>query len=749
MILMFVAVTLIQKNMINSIKVNNRFMSRGILIVFGFLSFIFFISNVRASSCPISLQQAYKTANSPAIYYITENCTKRAFNKANIFFTYFDSWTNVKNVSLTVLNSVPNDSLGFMPYGPKYDPKYGALVKIVKDPKVYLLLGTEKYWITSESVFNNLNYSWNWIEDIDQRLLDKYQTASEINYIDHHPNYTLVKYANDAKVYRLEPDPNDSTKQIKKYIKNEAEFNALGFRWDRIVTIKNSETYIDVNNVNEVKEVKQTGCQYANPSCETDYNCISNQCIKKQGCTYSNPSCNSNYNCVSNQCVSKAGCQYNNPACESGKQCIDNECTSSLYDDQGRISDFGRSLKPIMLSINWSSMEKIYPEKYGKNYYSPGTYNVNVGDGFGKGEFLVKLVSYIPQDPVTFEGGYFEIEVFKKESDGHYYHYPTDENKISHRSFFNLFDITLEWLYDESDSDNLFTFQYHNDCDVYFNYCSDERSPFSANSSVSCNWRCPFLANDDEIKSSQGKFSAIFPSAYKNLADFSVTALGKCVQNTDDFLGYNLDKPRIGVKVLSDLNGSSITGHDEYVSTIWNKSSFDFNTSILDNWKQQQTDNKCSNFLALGHELTHLFTKEMLGDNYGLNEGLADFVAFHNGREYSNYCFVDGWSYNKDGYDIKKYVSLSSSPSESSPANNYYLTGFCFWSDVEKEYGYNKFVKIMQELYKKTRGINDYYVFDVIKSAGGYDLSNTIKNRYDITREATKVELCKNCNVYK
>lgn len=215
------------------------------------ISGVIFYTHTSAQSCPLTKQQSYKSPNSPSVYYITENCTKRAFKRADVFFTYFDSWKNVKITSQAILNSIPNDSLGFMPWGPKYDPKYGALVKTVNNPKVYLLLGNEKYWITSESVFNSLNYSWNWIEDIDQRLLDKYQTASEINYTDHHPNYTLIKYANDAKIYRLEPDPADSSKQVKKHIQNEAEFNALGFRWNRIVTIKNNESYLNSSDTSE------------------------------------------------------------------------------------------------------------------------------------------------------------------------------------------------------------------------------------------------------------------------------------------------------------------------------------------------------------------------------------------------------------------------------------------------------------------------------------------------------------------
>jgi uncharacterized protein YkwD len=129
-----------------------------------------------------------------------------------------------------------------MPWGPNYDPKYGALIKIVKDPKVYLLLGSEKYWITSEGTFNALNYKWDWIEDVDPRLLDAYTVGSEISYTDHHPNYTVVKYASSPRVYRLEPS---GDQQVKRYIESEAAFNALGFRWDRIVTIPENETYPD------------------------------------------------------------------------------------------------------------------------------------------------------------------------------------------------------------------------------------------------------------------------------------------------------------------------------------------------------------------------------------------------------------------------------------------------------------------------------------------------------------------------
>jgi hypothetical protein len=193
---------------------------------------------IPASACALEKTQAFRHANSNAVWYITKDCKKRAFNNSRVFFTYFGGWDEVNVVQEEMLDDISDDTLGFMPWGPKYDPKYGALVKIVSDPKVYLLLGTEKYWITDEDVFGALGYYWNWIEDIDEALLDKYITGTEINYTDRHPNFTLVKYSGNPKVYLLENGK-------KRHIKNEKAFEALGYRWDRIVTIEDTEEYED------------------------------------------------------------------------------------------------------------------------------------------------------------------------------------------------------------------------------------------------------------------------------------------------------------------------------------------------------------------------------------------------------------------------------------------------------------------------------------------------------------------------
>jgi len=196
-----------------------------------------------AVTCPLTKKNPYKTIDSPAVYYVSDDCQKRPFRKSIHYFSYFSSWIDVLTVSKKILDSIELDPRGVMPWGPLYDPKYGAVVKTIDDPKVYLLLNDEKYWIQDETVFNSLGYTGSWIEDISPELLAKYKTGAEINYTDHHPNFTLITYKDDTKIYRIEVDIHNQ--QVKRHIKDAHAFEKLGFRWDRVVEIADSEQYLD------------------------------------------------------------------------------------------------------------------------------------------------------------------------------------------------------------------------------------------------------------------------------------------------------------------------------------------------------------------------------------------------------------------------------------------------------------------------------------------------------------------------
>ena len=215
-----------------------------ILILLLTLSFFTVSINIaKTNSCSLNTKTAVKSANNSSVYYITDKCTKRSFRNSDKFFSYFDSWEEVDIVGENTLRQIPKDELGFMPWGPKKEFKQGTLVKTVEDPKVYLLQKNQKCWLKSEKVFNALNYKFNWISDVHPSFLDKYPTcSSSIDYTDHHPPGTLIKYPDSSDVYILKKQNDQLT---KKLIESEEEFEQLDYRWDRILTIDKEETYPD------------------------------------------------------------------------------------------------------------------------------------------------------------------------------------------------------------------------------------------------------------------------------------------------------------------------------------------------------------------------------------------------------------------------------------------------------------------------------------------------------------------------
>ncbi|MCB9798185.1 hypothetical protein H6758_00485 [Candidatus Nomurabacteria bacterium] len=204
--------------------------------------------------CPLEVGKAYKSRSSSAVYFVTEprldngridttakQCTKRAFRNSRVFFTYFTSWGEVQVDDR--INSIAEDRLRFMPLGRLYNAGEGAVVKVVGDPKVYLLQGGKKYWIRSGSVFESLNYSYDWIEDVSDDLLSQYADGEEIRDASRHPRFTLIKAKGDSRVYRLEPNPQDPSRTQKRHIQSLRVFDRLGYRTDRILEVDDLAQY--------------------------------------------------------------------------------------------------------------------------------------------------------------------------------------------------------------------------------------------------------------------------------------------------------------------------------------------------------------------------------------------------------------------------------------------------------------------------------------------------------------------------
>lgn len=157
-----------------------------------------------STRCPLTRKQAYKSVQSSAVYYITPACTKRPFKNPTIFYTYFTSWNDVTVVDQQTLDTIPNDTIQFMPRGDRYIPQEGAFVKSIYDPRVFVLVENRLHHFSSGEVFTALQAKGEWILDVDASVLLRYTLGPDITTTTI-PTYSLFKFEADPRVFRLEP----------------------------------------------------------------------------------------------------------------------------------------------------------------------------------------------------------------------------------------------------------------------------------------------------------------------------------------------------------------------------------------------------------------------------------------------------------------------------------------------------------------------------------------------------------------
>jgi len=190
--------------------------------------------------CPVETNSFYSHLETKSVWKVTDRCTKRPIQSSEVYFTHADSWDNIKTVDKIKINQIKDDIAGFLPWGKKWEPKSGTLVKTPEDSKVYLLLDNKRHWIKTAKVFSGLNYNWSWIQDVDSDFINKYPSSSEINYTDRHPPESLVRYKDTKTVYKLEQGKN---RIIKRRVKSMETIKNMNYRKDRIVTIPTTEKY--------------------------------------------------------------------------------------------------------------------------------------------------------------------------------------------------------------------------------------------------------------------------------------------------------------------------------------------------------------------------------------------------------------------------------------------------------------------------------------------------------------------------
>lgn len=227
-----------------------KFFLFGVLFFAGFL---FFTSNTKAATCSLETKKMYKTSGSPSVYYISEDCQKRAVKNKDIFFSYEDGWNRVTIVNKNSLESISNHPLGFLPWGARRTYQIGSLIKSTNDPKVYIvirpnagnlgrggLVNMEIAPFESADAFLKLGFQWNQIEDVEDDVVFRAQKLRAITTNeDSFPEGFVFKYQNSPKVYILKKTSNYAPLR-KSYIKNEAEFRALEARFDRIAKLSDT-----------------------------------------------------------------------------------------------------------------------------------------------------------------------------------------------------------------------------------------------------------------------------------------------------------------------------------------------------------------------------------------------------------------------------------------------------------------------------------------------------------------------------
>lgn len=134
-----------------------------------------------------------KEAGKPAVY-LMENGKRRVFRNGDIFLSHGYQWKDVATVKkLTASVGDPVD----------YPVVNGLLVK-GSGPKVYLVAAGKRRWITTEKVFVGLGYPWSSIRVIFDSTLNGLVEGEPISSAYGHVDGTLIKYTGNPKIYVVE-----------------------------------------------------------------------------------------------------------------------------------------------------------------------------------------------------------------------------------------------------------------------------------------------------------------------------------------------------------------------------------------------------------------------------------------------------------------------------------------------------------------------------------------------------------------
>ncbi len=201
----------------------------------------FHVSAETVGSCPVQMGKPYRSVESSTVFIVTQECEKRPVFNPDVFFSHFASFKDVKFVKASILASIPDSKLKFMPWGPLRTFGTGSLVKTVTDPKVYLLVGAKAHPIRNEQGFTELGLKFSDIEDVTEDVLVKFKKQKiAIQGTENVPEFLVFKYPNSPEVYLIRRINGGERKRT--HITTMEELKRLA-RLDRIMVLPRSVSF--------------------------------------------------------------------------------------------------------------------------------------------------------------------------------------------------------------------------------------------------------------------------------------------------------------------------------------------------------------------------------------------------------------------------------------------------------------------------------------------------------------------------
>ncbi len=164
-----------------------------------------------------------KTNLDSKVYYINSNNQRYLIPNLNTFKSWFKNFSNLAVITPQALASYP--------YLGRLTIKPGNLVVFQNSNKVYVVEPEKTLrWIKTGNVFKEFGYDFKKIITLPQEDFQYYTQGEDITDSSIHPTGQLLKHGNFAPIFYIKDN-------IEYWVKDEATFLSLGFKWQDIITI--------------------------------------------------------------------------------------------------------------------------------------------------------------------------------------------------------------------------------------------------------------------------------------------------------------------------------------------------------------------------------------------------------------------------------------------------------------------------------------------------------------------------------